>query len=113
MGVQTESCVRVISRGPQPLQSAQTGEARVLCEVVVNSSSAGSRVAPAARRACLPQAACRAIEQARAQRISKLVLYTDSMFTINGRLPRFASSVCPVDSQGNGYFLPQSGGTPV
>ncbi|XP_069350638.1 ribonuclease H1 isoform X2 [Eulemur rufifrons] len=29
-------------------------------------------------------AACKAIEQARAQNISKLVLYTDSMFTING-----------------------------
>ncbi|ELK13954.1 ribonuclease H1 isoform X1 [Pteropus alecto] len=29
-------------------------------------------------------AACKAIEQARAQRISKLALYTDSMFTING-----------------------------
>ncbi|XP_024408207.2 ribonuclease H1 isoform X2 [Desmodus rotundus] len=29
-------------------------------------------------------AACRAIEQARAQDIDKLVLYTDSMFTING-----------------------------
>lgn len=29
-------------------------------------------------------AACRAIEQAKAQRIRKLVLYTDSMFTING-----------------------------
>ncbi|XP_019501871.1 PREDICTED: ribonuclease H1 isoform X3 [Hipposideros armiger] len=30
-------------------------------------------------------AACKAIEQARAQNIKKLVLYTDSMFTINGR----------------------------
>ncbi|KAL1766605.1 ribonuclease H1, partial [Sigmodon hispidus] len=30
-------------------------------------------------------AACKAIMQARAQNISKLVLYTDSMFTINGR----------------------------
>ncbi|XP_030044629.1 ribonuclease H1 isoform X3 [Microcaecilia unicolor] len=30
------------------------------------------------------QAACRAIEQAKSQNISKLVLYTDSMFTING-----------------------------
>ncbi|XP_015334930.1 ribonuclease H1 [Marmota marmota marmota] len=29
-------------------------------------------------------AACKAIEQAKAQNISKLVLYTDSMFTING-----------------------------
>lgn len=29
-------------------------------------------------------AACKAIEQARAQNINKLVLYTDSMFTING-----------------------------
>lgn len=29
-------------------------------------------------------AACKAIEQARAQNIKKLVLYTDSMFTING-----------------------------
>lgn len=29
-------------------------------------------------------AACKALEQARAQNISKLVLYTDSMFTING-----------------------------
>ncbi|XP_059516602.1 ribonuclease H1 isoform X1 [Myotis daubentonii] len=29
-------------------------------------------------------AACKAIEQARAQNITKLVLYTDSMFTING-----------------------------
>ncbi|NP_001272929.1 ribonuclease H1 [Cavia porcellus] len=29
-------------------------------------------------------AACKAIEQAKAQDISKLVLYTDSMFTING-----------------------------
>ncbi|XP_017397469.1 ribonuclease H1 isoform X1 [Cebus imitator] len=31
-------------------------------------------------------AACKAIEQAKAQNISKLVLYTDSMFTINGVL---------------------------
>ncbi|KAJ1150086.1 hypothetical protein NDU88_002884 [Pleurodeles waltl] len=30
------------------------------------------------------QAACRAIEQAKSQNISKLVLYTDSKFTING-----------------------------
>ncbi|KAM9316098.1 ribonuclease H1 [Gastrophryne carolinensis] len=30
------------------------------------------------------QAACKAIEQAKAQNLSKLVLYTDSMFTING-----------------------------
>lgn len=30
------------------------------------------------------KAACKAIEQAKAQDISKLVLYTDSMFTING-----------------------------
>ncbi|XP_053315852.1 ribonuclease H1-like [Spea bombifrons] len=30
------------------------------------------------------QAACKAIEQAKAQNITKLVLYTDSMFTING-----------------------------
>uniref|UniRef100_A0A8C5QKD1 Ribonuclease H1 n=1 Tax=Leptobrachium leishanense TaxID=445787 RepID=A0A8C5QKD1_9ANUR len=30
------------------------------------------------------QAACKAIETAKAQNISKLVLYTDSMFTING-----------------------------
>ncbi|CAI9603236.1 unnamed protein product [Staurois parvus] len=30
------------------------------------------------------QAACKAIEQARSQNIAKLVLYTDSMFTING-----------------------------
>ncbi|XP_029451658.1 ribonuclease H1-like [Rhinatrema bivittatum] len=30
------------------------------------------------------QAACRAIEQAKGQNINKLVLYTDSMFTING-----------------------------
>ncbi|KAM5317237.1 ribonuclease H1 isoform 2-T2 [Glossophaga mutica] len=29
-------------------------------------------------------AACRAVEQAKAQNIDKLVLYTDSMFTING-----------------------------
>lgn len=29
-------------------------------------------------------AACKAIEQAKAQNINKLVLYTDSMFTING-----------------------------
>lgn len=29
-------------------------------------------------------AACKALEQAKAQNISKLVLYTDSMFTING-----------------------------
>uniref|UniRef100_A0A452RUX0 ribonuclease H n=1 Tax=Ursus americanus TaxID=9643 RepID=A0A452RUX0_URSAM len=29
-------------------------------------------------------AACKAIEQAKAQNIKKLVLYTDSMFTING-----------------------------
>ncbi|XP_037384470.1 ribonuclease H1 isoform X1 [Talpa occidentalis] len=29
-------------------------------------------------------AACKALEQAKAQHISKLVLYTDSMFTING-----------------------------
>ena len=29
-------------------------------------------------------AACKAIEQAKAQDITKLVLYTDSMFTING-----------------------------
>ncbi|XP_078503997.1 ribonuclease H1 isoform X1 [Lissotriton helveticus] len=31
------------------------------------------------------QAACRAIEQAKSQNISKLVLYTDSKFTINGQ----------------------------
>ncbi|XP_005289702.2 ribonuclease H1 isoform X1 [Chrysemys picta bellii] len=31
-------------------------------------------------------AACRAIEQAKSQNIKKLVLYTDSKFTINGRL---------------------------
>nr|XP_012297390.1 ribonuclease H1 isoform X1 [Aotus nancymaae]XP_012297391.1 ribonuclease H1 isoform X1 [Aotus nancymaae] len=31
-------------------------------------------------------AACKAIEQAKAQNINKLVLYTDSMFTINGIL---------------------------
>ncbi|NP_001090055.1 ribonuclease H1 L homeolog [Xenopus laevis] len=30
------------------------------------------------------QAACRALEQAQAKNITKLVLYTDSMFTING-----------------------------
>lgn len=30
------------------------------------------------------KAACKAIQQAKAQNISKLVLYTDSMFTING-----------------------------
>ncbi|XP_041419910.1 ribonuclease H1 S homeolog isoform X2 [Xenopus laevis] len=30
------------------------------------------------------QAACRALEQAKAQNLTKLVLYTDSMFTING-----------------------------
>ncbi|KAM8953229.1 ribonuclease H1-like [Pelodytes ibericus] len=30
------------------------------------------------------QAACKAVEQAKAQNITKLVLYTDSMFTING-----------------------------
>ncbi|XP_072263668.1 ribonuclease H1 [Pyxicephalus adspersus] len=30
------------------------------------------------------QAACKAIEQAKSQNITKLVLYTDSMFTING-----------------------------
>lgn len=33
---------------------------------------------------CLFKAACKAIEQAKAQDITKLVLYTDSMFTING-----------------------------
>ena len=34
---------------------------------------------------CLFKAACKAIEQAKAQDITKLVLYTDSMFTINGK----------------------------
>lgn len=32
------------------------------------------------------QAACRALEQAKEKNIKKLVLYTDSKFTINGEL---------------------------
>lgn len=33
---------------------------------------------------CVSQAACRALEQAKERNIKKLVLYTDSKFTING-----------------------------
>ncbi|VFV39331.1 ribonuclease h1-like [Lynx pardinus] len=48
-------------------------------------------------------AACKAIEQAKAQNIKKLVLYTDSMFTINGKLLPFAASgVVLVSTKGNG-----------
>lgn len=33
---------------------------------------------------CVSQAACRALEQAKEKNIKKLILYTDSKFTING-----------------------------
>uniref|UniRef100_A0AAA9TBG4 Ribonuclease H1 n=1 Tax=Bos taurus TaxID=9913 RepID=A0AAA9TBG4_BOVIN len=39
---------------------------------------------PFMKLVCFFKAACKAIEQAKAQDITKLVLYTDSMFTING-----------------------------
>lgn len=32
------------------------------------------------------KAACKAIEQAKSQNIKKLIIYTDSKFTINGKL---------------------------
>lgn len=38
------------------------------------------------------QAACRALEQAKEKNIKKLVLYTDSKFTINGELQKNGSS---------------------
>ena len=37
--------------------------------------------------AAVGQAACRALEQAKEQDIKKLVIYTDSKFTINGMWP--------------------------
>lgn len=41
---------------------------------------------------CVVQAACRALELAKDQSIKKLVLYTDSKFTINGESKRLPSS---------------------
>lgn len=37
---------------------------------------------------CVRQAACRALQQAKERNIKKLVLYTDSKFTINGESDR-------------------------
>lgn len=59
-------------------------------EVIVNISNVASwTVSMAWWLTCFFKAACKAIEQAKAQNIKKLVLYTDSMFTINGKLLRF------------------------
>lgn len=40
---------------------------------------------------CVDQAACRALELAKDQSIKKLVLYTDSKFTINGESKKSAN----------------------
>ena len=56
---------------------------------------------------CFFKAACKAIEQAKAQNITKLVLYTDSMFTINGKQLRLTSPrVYGVIMQGSPCFIP-------
>ena len=56
---------------------------------------------------CFFKAACKAIEQAKAQDITKLVLYTDSMFTINGKRLRLTPlGVCGIIMQGCRCFLP-------
>lgn len=56
---------------------------------------------------CFFKAACKAIEQAKAQDITKLVLCTDSMFTINGKRSCLPSPrVFGIIMQGSRCFLP-------
>lgn len=50
---------------------------------------------------CVDQAACRALELAKEEDIRKLVLYTDSKFTING----MNASECRRDGDVVGYSL--------
>lgn len=43
---------------------------------------------------CMDQAACRALKQAKEKNIKKLVLYTDSKFTINGESKKMKCFLC-------------------
>ncbi|KAB0405660.1 hypothetical protein E2I00_011911, partial [Balaenoptera physalus] len=81
-GETTEPCAKHVKQNAEPLPSVSKDTFSYMGHSVVVytdgcCSSNGRRRARAG-------IACKAIEQAKAQNINKLVLYTDSMFTING-----------------------------
>ncbi|XP_036191329.1 ribonuclease H1 isoform X4 [Myotis myotis] len=74
-----ESQVRASKRCREPLAAGEENG-----EPQAKHVKQAGEAAPPVDKDTFSYMACKAIEQARAQNITKLVLYTDSMFTING-----------------------------